>query len=35
MRRISLFFALILLTGCLNYDESLVVNRDGSASLSI
>jgi hypothetical protein len=35
MKRISLFFALILLTGCLNYDESLVVNRDGSASLSI
>jgi hypothetical protein len=35
MKRISLFFALILLTGCLNYDESLVVNRDGSANLSI
>lgn len=35
MKKIPLFFALILLTGCLNYDENLVVNRDGSANLSI
>lgn len=35
MKRIPLFLSLVLLAGCLNYDESLVVNMDGSANLSI